>query len=131
MKTADSLGNARPCSKYTQVKVSVDPGAAAAFKAACAASNVSMAAELSRFMTDYANGSVKRKPAPDYSTRRRRRTIVRAMIKEMEQMREYEESVRDNCPENLQGASSYETTEEAIDSLDNAIDALSGFWLTP
>ena len=131
MKTTDSLGNARPCSKHTQVKVSVDPETAAAFKAACAASNVSMAAELSHFMIDYANGSAKRKAAPDYSTRRRRRTIVRAMIREMEQMRECEESVRDNCPENLQGSNAYETTEEAINSLDNAIDALSGFWLTP
>ena len=43
----------------TQVKVSINPVLASEFKVACASSNVSMVAELSRFMTDYAKGAVK------------------------------------------------------------------------
>jgi len=124
METAINQGNARKNAKLTQVKVSVDPEIAAAFKQACAASNVSMTAELSRFMADYANGTVKRKAAPNYSTRRHRRTAAKTMIKELLIMRACEEGVLDNCPENLQGSGVYEATEEAISALDAAIDAL-------
>jgi hypothetical protein len=105
--------------------VSVAPEIALAFKAVCAASNVSMAAEISRFMADYANSSVKQKVAPNYSTRRHRRTAVKAMIKELVLIRACEEKVRDNTPENLQGSSAYDATEEVISALDEAIDALT------
>ena len=127
METAMSRCNSSLPVKLAQVKVSVDPGIAAAFKAACAASNVSMAAELSRFMADYANCPAKRKAAPNYSTRRHRRAAIRAVVKELEQIRACEERVRDNCPENLRGSDVYEATEEAISSLDAGIDALSEY----
>jgi len=81
MDTAKNQRNACAKAKYTQVKVSVDPGIASAFKEACAAANVSMAAELSKFMADYANGVVKHKAAPDYSTRRRRRAFIKSILK--------------------------------------------------
>ena len=124
MEIAANQGNSR---KLTQVKVSVDHEIAAAFKAACAASNVSMAAEISRLMADYASGSVKCKVAPNYSTRRYRRTAIKAIIKELEQMRVCEERVLDRTPNNLQGSGSYEATEEAIAMLDAGIDALTEF----
>ena len=127
METAAIQGSSRFPAKRTQVKVSVDPAIAAAFKEACAASKVSMAAELSRFMADYANALVKRKAAPNYSTRRHRRTSAKAMLKELWAMRACEERVRDNCPENLQGSDAYEATEEAISALDAAIEALSEY----
>jgi len=120
-----------PQARYTQVKASIDTMIASAFKEACAASNVSMAAELSRFMADYASSPAKRKAAPDYSTRRRRRTAIRAIIKELEIMRSCEESVRDNMPENLQGSAAYDTAEEAVSSLEEAIEALGTFWTVP
>jgi len=66
MEAATNQGNARAQPKLTQVKVSVAPQTATAFEEACAASNVSMAAELSRFMAVYANVLVELKPAPDY-----------------------------------------------------------------
>ena len=127
MGTAVNQSGTRSSTQSTQVKVSVDPEIASAFKKACAAAKVSMAAELSRFMDDYANGSVKRKAAPNYSTRRSRRTVIKAMLKELEQIRVCEERVRDNTPDNLQYSSAYEATEATISALDEAIDALSGF----
>ena len=127
MGTATNQGNSRLPAKLAQVKVSVAPDIAAAFKAVCAVSNVSMAAEISRFMADYANGSVKYKDAPNYLTRRHRRTAVKAMVKGLEQIRACEERVRDRTPDNLQASSAYEATEDAISTLEAAIDALSEY----
>ena len=127
MKTAENQGQSRPHTNHAQIKVSVDPALAAAFKAACAVSNVSMAAELSKFMSDYASVAVKHKAAPNYSTRRHRRTAIEAMVRELRRMRLCEESVLDNTPENLQSSSAYEATEEAISTLDEAIDILAEF----
>ena len=130
METATNQGNSH---KLTQVKVSVDPGIAAAFKAACAASNVSMAAEISRFMAGYSKGSVKpqHRAAPNYSERRYRRATLLSFIREMKIMKACEESVLENTPENLQCSIGYETTEEAISSLEEAIDVLAAFWMVP
>jgi hypothetical protein len=115
----------------TQVKVSVDTQIASAFKKACAGANISMAAELSGFMASYASVRMKRKDAPDYSTRRRRRTAIRSIIEQLEQIKACEERVRDNTPENLQGSSVYEAAEEAVSSLEEAIDTLTEFWMAP
>jgi len=110
--------------RLTQVKVSVDPEIAAAFKAACAAANISMAAELSRYMVDYANGLVKPKAAPDYTTRRKRRAALARIIAELEQIKAAEENLIDNAPGNLRDAPIYETAEELIDALEEATGLL-------
>ena len=121
--TNQTLTNAR--TKPTQVKVSVEPEIAAAFKNACIASNVSMAAVLTQFMLDYSKGSIKSKAAPDYSTRRKRRAIAIRILNDLEQMKAAEESLLENAPENLQGAPIYETAEEYIEALEEAIEQLS------
>jgi len=131
MESAMNQDNIRQCKKLAQVKVSVGPGLAAAFKVVCASSSISMAAELARFMSGYAFGTVKHKATPDYSTRQRRRAAIKAIFKELELMKGSEERVRDNTPDNLQGSDAYQATEEAIDSLDAAIDALTAFWMVP
>jgi hypothetical protein len=117
--------------KYTQVKVSVDPGTASAFKEACAASDVSMAAVLAQSMADYSKYRAKPKAMPDYSTRRRRRAAIKGFIGHLELMKAQEEKVLDNTPENFQGSDAYSATEEALSSLEEAIDALAGFWMAP
>ena len=127
MDAANNKPNIEARAKLMQVKVSIDPQIAAAFKSACADTNVSMAAELSRFMSEYANGTVKRKAAPNYSTRRHRRTAIKAIIKELEQIRACEERVRDRTPDNLQESSNFEATENAISALDEGIDILNEF----
>ena len=110
--------------RYAQVKVSIDPQIAAAFKSACAASNVSMAAELSKFMADYSNSQAKHKAAPDYTTRRQRRSAVKAIMKQLSAMKAREEASRDNTPVNFQDCEAYETTEDVISSLEEAIEVL-------
>jgi len=124
METVMKQGNKPLHAKPAQVKVSVDPEVAAAFKAACAAASIPMAAELSRFMADYAKGSVKRKAAPDYATRRKRRAAITRILAELEQIKAAEEGLIDNAPENLRDAPIYETAEEYIEALDEAIELL-------
>ena len=55
---------------YVQLKVSVRPEIAAAFKAACAASGVSMAGELSRFMAEYSATPGTKKTAAAQSAKK-------------------------------------------------------------
>ncbi|MCL1981795.1 MAG: hypothetical protein FWG53_01715 [Clostridiales bacterium] len=127
------MGNAANMAKtkwnsahYTQVKIAVDPKIATAFKSACAASGVSMAGELSRYMSQY--GSIvkktKSKPAYDASTRRQRRKIVATATQLMEQVLDGEICSHENVPENLQGASAYESAEESISVIENVIELL-------
>jgi hypothetical protein len=113
---------------YAVIKVSVDPDVAAAFKKACAFSNVSMASELVKFMAKYSNVTLKRKPKPDYTSRRQRRAAVRSIVQQIEQIRDAEEQSRDNVPENLQGSAVYETAEESISSLEEAIELLDSIY---
>ena len=117
--------------KYTQIKVSVDPCTAFAFKEACATSNVSMAAVLSGFMAGYSKRPIKQKTMPDYSTRRRRRAAIKRILGDLESIKICEEMVLENMPENLQGSGAYDAAEEAVSSLEEAIGALSDFWMVP
>ena len=113
---------------YTQIKAYVDPEVASAFKTACATSGVSMASMLSQFMTDYSSAAKKRKPSPDYSTRRQRRAAVQHFAQQLELIRAAEENVRDNTPENLQGSVVYEKADEFASLLDGAIDLLNSVY---
>ena len=124
MGVVTNQDNVRAQSKLTQVKVSVDPQIASAFKQACAASNISMAAELARFMADYSNSLVKHKAVPDYTTRRKRRAVVKRIISELGQLKAAEERLLDSAPENLQGSQVYETADEYISIYDDVIDQL-------
>lgn len=117
--------------QLTQVKVSVSLEIASAFKKVCAASNVSMAAALTQFMAEYSKTPVKPKAASDYSTRRRRRSAIKKIIMQLEQMKDWEEGIRDNIPENLRGSGAYDAAEEAVSSLEEAIDALAECWMVP
>ena len=118
--------------KLRQLKITADSELIFAFKNACTLTGISMASALSLFMADYSNTSLSRMNAlPDYSTRRKCRAAVYKIIKQLEQIKTGEEIRRDNTPENLQGAAAYDTAEEAISSLEEAIDTLSTFWMVP
>ena len=117
--------------KRTQVKVSVDPEIASAFKTACIGSGTSMAVVLTQCMEDYAAHRKKPKAAPDYSTRRRRRAAIKGVIDNLEQMKAWEEQVYENMPENLQGSAAHDAAAEAVSSLEEAIEALAAFWMAP
>lgn len=115
---------------YTQVKVSVDPGIASAFKAACETAGVSMAGKVSQFMAGYGTAAVKRKPASsgDTSTRRKRRGAVAEIIARMKDIRDAEAFSHGNVPENLTGADAYETTEDIISAIEEAIELLESIY---
>jgi len=119
---------------YTQVKVYVSPDVAIAFKRACATSNVSMSGKLSQFMSEYSNNdfyqkslsntAISHKPSIDYSTKRRRRTAILSLIQQLEQIKDAEESCRDNIPVNLQSSVVFENADQCVSLLEEAIDLL-------
>ena len=113
--------------QYVQVKVSVKPETAAAFKAACAASDVSMASVLSQFMESY-SGAVMEKSkggyAPDLSDRRKRRIATRHLIKQLLRLRDNEECYFENIPENFHGSEGYDRAEQCITLITEAIELL-------
>jgi len=118
-------------SHYTQVKIAVSPDVADAFKAACAAAGVSMASVLSQFMAEYGAVPITKKPstktAPMSSTKRRRNT-VRAVIPQLEQVRDAQEKAIDNTPDNLRSSDNFAVSEERLSSLEQAIEILDGIY---
>jgi hypothetical protein len=78
---------------YTQVKISVKPEIAAAFKSACAAGGASMAGVLSRCMSEYAGIAVKLAALP-VDTRPNRRQAVRKIAQLIKAIRDAEEVTR-------------------------------------
>ena len=110
---------------YSQIKVSVKPEIAAAFKAACEAAGVSMATALSGFMESYAALPVKKYFTQiQTTTRRNRRNALKSLLGCLELIRDAEVSYRDSIPENLGGSIVYETADECVALLSEAIDAL-------
>ena len=115
---------------YTQVKVSVSPEVASAFRAACEAAGISMASKLAQLMADYSECTAgSQQPAPDaLSTRGKRRKTIKAIARQMEQIRDAEARYRDNIPENLHGSSAYEAADESVAAMDEAIDLLEAIY---
>ena len=111
-----------------QVKLTVDTGLALAFKEECLASGVSMAAVLTQFMAEYVKLAPGRKPTPDYTTRRRRVSALKAVTRELEQIKAAEERSRDNTPTNFLDTENYERTEEIIDILEQTLEILMQLW---
>jgi predicted chitinase len=114
--------------QYKQVKVSVPAHIAYAFKDTCAAHSLSMAAFITKLMAEASGiNRPNLKEDPDYSTRRRRRAAVVSIVKQLEEIKAYEEKYRDNIPENLQNSAVYESAEQYIEMLDEVIDILIPF----
>jgi len=61
---------------------------------------------------------------PKYETKRQRRAATKNIINQLEQIKATEEIKHANVPENLQGSETYETAEECIATLDEAIEQL-------
>ena len=113
-----------PTQVYKQVKISVDSYVALAFKEACAKKNISMAAKLSEFMAGYSKSVMHKKPSPDYTTKRQRRAAVKSIVKQLEQIKDFEERYRDAIPENLQSSIVYENADQWVSWLEEALEIL-------
>jgi hypothetical protein len=105
-------------SHYTQVKVSVQPEIAAKFKEKCQAKGVSMASEISRFM------SGENKKADISSTRQRRRKALVSVILQLEEICDAEKEYWDNIPINMQNGERYEAAEQAYNAMEEALGLL-------
>jgi len=103
---------------YTQVKVSVQPEIAAAFKKKCQTKGVSMASEIARFMS----GEIKK--ADTCSTRGRRRKALIYVIAQLEEICDAETQYWHNIPINLQNGESYESAEQAANAMEEALGLL-------
>ena len=111
---------------YTQVKISVKPDLAAAFKATCSVANVSMAHMLSRFMAEFCDFEViNDKPLIDVSTRGKRRKIIHSIVQQVECVKVAEETYRDNIPANLQSSIVFDNADQCVSLLEEAIDLLN------
>jgi len=134
-------------SHYSQVKIYTKPETAAAFKAACLAADVSIASVLSKFMVDYSQnshvavqtdtgGTSTEKPRLcrtcykanlddiTFSSRRKRRAAIKAIISQMEQIAIAEEKNIANIPESFQDSKTYENAEQSFTLLEEAIELL-------
>jgi len=110
---------------YAQVKVSVNPEIAAAFKAACAAHSSSQACVLSKFMVEYSQASFKKiEPADCLNSRKKRRAAIKEIAARLAEVLAAEERYRNNVPENLEGTKWHEASEESIAVLEEIIERL-------
>jgi len=117
-KTSNEAKSRWNCNHYTQIKVSVQPEIAAKFKAKCQTKDVSMASEISRFM------SGENKKAEPCSTRQRRRKALVSVITQLEEIFYAEKQYLDNIPINLQNAPAYEAAEQAATAMEEALGLL-------
>jgi hypothetical protein len=109
-----------------QVKVWVDPLLAEAFKAVCLASGVSMASELSTFMswrTEILQHSLDKYLSRSKSRGGRRKEVA-LIISRLEKICNDEEAYQSKIPENLQSGPAYEAAEQSLDSIEQAIELL-------
>jgi len=101
---------------YTQLKFSIAPTLADAFKIACNAANVSMTSVVVEFMTKYLKLAAAKRSDFKYKTKKQRRDAIKRIIQSLESIKNAQEHSRDNIPENLQGSTYF---EEAIELLTN------------
>ena len=113
---------------YIQIKVSVKPEIATAFKISCKDNGVSMASILSQFMSEYSNlsqtKSAKKIIHESTSTRGRRRQSIKTLIQKIELIRDAEAQYLDNIPENLKGSKRFDAADESVSVLDEVIELL-------
>jgi hypothetical protein len=109
---------------YTQVKVSVDRSIATAFKEACEKSGVSMASELSAYMSKRGKESKSNPALPSVVTRRQRRKELGILIKRLERVLDAEEQGKDNIPENLSSSSVFDESERIVEAIEEALEVM-------
>lgn len=125
-KTSSKVKNRWNAANYMQIKMHVKPETAIAFKAYCVARGVSMASELSGYMLSCCGRPATfKKPKKELSgTRGGRRKLINALIGQIEEVKVSEEAYQDRIPENLSGSMYYEASEQSLECLEEALEAL-------
>jgi len=84
---------------------------------------------MAEYSSVAANLKVERKAAGDtVSTKKMRSNTIRKIVHTLEQVRDAEEQAMENTPENLRGSEKYESYEERISSMDDALAILEGLY---
>jgi len=111
---------------YTQLKLSLNPEIAAAFKQSCLAKEVSMASEITRFMTENSAGadSSKSSQSVTVETRPQRRKAVKHILDLLGSIIDAETQYMENIPQNLRNSRNYDIAEQSLDALEEALDLL-------
>jgi len=112
---------------YKQINIAVRPDLAAAFRAACEQAQTPMREALIALITQYcmAPPAIKEQKDKGYITRSARRKATAVIITQLVKIRDAEEDYKQNIPSNLQNSSRYESADQAIQLLDEAIVILT------
>jgi len=110
---------------YVQVKVSVRPALAEAFKEKCKSGDVSMASEIARFMCEQCGKPSTPGDSFKVSTRQQRRKALSALIEQLEKIMDAESQYMENIPENLRNSVRYDAASQSTQVLQAAIDGLN------
>jgi len=126
-KTSNQAKQQWNTKNYVQIKISVAPNIATAFKAKCAASDVSITSELTRLMGGKSTSNKMQRPTVDmYLTRRLRRSGLEFLIAHIEAIRDAEQDYLNAIPTNLVTSPMHDATEQSVSALDDALDSLYG-----
>jgi len=111
---------------YKQINIAVRPELAAAFRTACEQSQTPMREGFITLMTEYCAEppAIKEKKDNSYTVRSSRRKATSAIIGQLEKIRNAEEEYKQRIPVNLQSSSRYESAEQAVEALGEAISIL-------
>ena len=109
---------------YIQIKVSIEPRVAEAFKLTCKGANVSMAGILTQYMAKFSGLDFNGK-SPDLVTKRQRRMAVSKVILQLERIKASEEYCRNRIPENLHSSPAFESADLWVSGLEEVIDILA------
>ena len=111
---------------YKQLNIAVRPELASAFRTACEQAQTPMREALITLMTEYCKAPpiLKEHKGQGYAIRSRRRKATASIIEQLGKIRDAEEEYKQNIPENLQNSSRYESAEQAVEALDEAIGIL-------
>jgi len=111
---------------YKQLNLSISHELYEKFQDECKKRGISMRTVVVEFLNSCvgANSPTRERKSIDYGSRHQRRKAVKTMTKQLELIRNAEETYMENIPENLRSSSRYEAAEQAIEKLEEAISLL-------
>ena len=128
-KTSNAAKQKWNASHYVQVKFSVKPETAAAFKAACASAGDTMASVLSAFMLRHAGKPNEQNTAPvNVKTLKDRRKTAIYVHNIIAALIDAEEMFYKNAPANLRDSERYDMAQERVDRLEEALAAIDAVY---
>ena len=126
MKASITETRQRWIDAHAQVKICVKSEIAAGFKSKCIADGVSMASRIRGFMeTEVGRPTLKIHAANAVFTRGQRRKAIKNILDLLEKILVMETLYMDNIPDNLRNSIVYEKAEQAISSMEDAINLLT------